>query len=277
MNQLFKAWQNRPAVVIGMLHMPPLPGSPRYDGDLDGAISRVLSDAQALVEGGVHALMLENLGDAPYFPGRVPVETVSHLTAVAMQLRNRFSQVGTPAGIPLGINVLRNDGLSALAVAHAVGAQFIRVNVLCGSRATDQGVIHGIAHELMRRRRELNAVDRIKVFADVRVKHSSAIGEDRPIAEEVEDLVHRGLADAVIVTGGASGHTADVDEGRQVRAASAPAPVFVGSGVNSETVANWKGVADGFIVGTGVQHGGVTGNPVDAQRVRELISAIEAL
>src|SRR4029453_4879166 len=129
----------------GMLHLPALPGSPLYGGSLSAIREAMLRDAQLLAAGGVHGLMMENFGDVPFFPGRVPAHVVAHMTAIAADVRARVE-------LPLGINVLRNDGLSALAVAHACGAQFIRVNVLCGVRVADQGLLHGIAHELLRER-----------------------------------------------------------------------------------------------------------------------------
>ena len=152
--------------VIGMLHLPPLPGSPRYGGDMEAITRHVLADADALASGGVQGLMLENFGDVPFYPGRVPAYVVTHMTAIACQVRRRFA-------LPLGINVLRNDGQSALAVAHASGAQFIRVNVLCSARVADQGVIGAISHDLLRDRAMLGAD--VKILADVDVKHSAPL------------------------------------------------------------------------------------------------------
>src|SRR4029079_17181495 len=106
---------------------------------MEAVRTAVLRDANLLAEGGVHGLMIENFGDTPFFPGRVPAHVVAHMTAIAADVRR-----ATPK-LPLGINVLRNDGLSALAVAHAVGASYIRVNVPCGARGADQGLPHGIA------------------------------------------------------------------------------------------------------------------------------------
>ncbi len=109
-----------------------------YGGSLSTIRDLLLRDADLLAEGGVHGLMMENFGDVPFFPGRVPTHVAAHMTALAFEVRRRID-------LPLGINVLRNDGVTALAVAHASGASFIRVNVLCGARVTDQGIIQGIA------------------------------------------------------------------------------------------------------------------------------------
>ncbi len=271
---LFQAWQNIDRPVIGMLHAPPLPGSPGYRPD-ESMAQHVIADAQTLVDGGVDGLMLENLGDAPFYPGRVPAQTVASLTALAMQIKAKLPGVGEADGIPLGINVLRNDGLSALAIAKAVGAQFIRVNVLCGVRATDQGLVQGIAHDLMRERAALGCSASIKVIADVRVKHSAAVGPERPLADEVKDIAGRGMADVLVVTGAASGRGASIDEAKQVREAAGDVPVWIGSGVTPETVTAWCDDADGFIVGTGVQQDGKTGAPVDPERVKSLLAGLQ--
>ncbi|HXD50949.1 MAG TPA: BtpA/SgcQ family protein, partial [Burkholderiales bacterium] len=145
MGSLHPRWKNNRKIVIGMLHLPPLPGAPLFDGNLKRIRDSVLRDAETLATGGVHGLMMENFGDVPFYPDRVPASVVAQMTALACEVRGRVD-------LPLGINVLRNDGRSALAVAHACGASFIRVNVLCGARVADQGLIQGIAHDLLRER-----------------------------------------------------------------------------------------------------------------------------
>src|SRR5438874_4480143 len=133
---LHPIWSGRSHIVIGMIHLPALAGAPMYRGESAEAIrNHMLRDVEALQSGGVHGLMMENFGDVPFYPGRVPAETVAAITLAAAEVRRRFAEV------PLGINVLRNDGCSALAIATAVGARFIRVNILCAARVTDQGII----------------------------------------------------------------------------------------------------------------------------------------
>ena len=261
-------WSTVPKPVIGMLHLPALPGAPHFDGDVRAITDTALRDADVLASGGVHGFMLENYGDVPFYPGRVPAHVVAHMTAVAAEVRRRF-----PA-IPLGINVLRNDGRSALAVAHAVGARFVRVNVLCGARVTDQGLIEGIAHDLLRDRAGLGATDTIRIFADVDVKHSAPLAP-RPLEVEVSDTLHRGLADALIVSGGGTGLATDPSHVEAAkRAAGGAAPVFVGSGVGADTIASYLPHADGFIIGSSFKRGGDARQPVDPARVRELMSRL---
>lgn len=252
--------------VIGMLHAPPLPGAPRYAGDWSEVQRAVLEDAAALVDGGAQGLLLENFGDAPFFPRRVPAVTVACLAALAEQLRQRFA-------LPLGINVLRNDGRSALAVAIACRAHFIRVNVLCGARLTDQGVIHGIAHRLLRDR-AAGGAHAVWILADVNVKHSAPLA-DRPLGEEVAELLDRGGADALVVTGSATGEAVNLNELRCVKELAQDVPVLLGSGVTPENVRTFLPYADGFIVGTGVKHDAVVHHRVDAARVARLVAAVQ--
>ena len=221
----------------------------------------MLRDADALAEGGVHGLMLENFGDVPFYPRRVPGYVTAHMTALACEVRRRVD-------LPLGINVLRNDGCAALAVAHACGAQFIRVNVLCGARVADQGIIEGIAHDLLRERASLGA--EAKIFADVDVKHSAPLAP-RSIEDEVADTLHRGLADALIVSGSGTGRPTDPGHLQAVKRAAGSAPVFVGSGVTAQTIGAYLPHCDGFIIGSAFKRNGDVEQPVDPQRVRAIV------
>ena len=260
---LIPAWTDVNKPVIGMLHLPPLPGSPRFTGDSRALADFVLRDADTLAAGGVHGLMLENFGDVPFSARRVPAYVVAQMTRIAVELRRRFD-------LPLGVNVLRNDGRGALAVAAAAGAEFIRVNVLCGARLTDQGIIQGEAYHLLRERALLRA-EHIKILADVNVKHSAPLGPPRPLAEEVADILERGGADGLVVSGAGTGRPVDQDELKQIKATAGSRPVFIGSGLTAETLADCSANADGFIVGTSLKRDGLVSNPVEAARVAEFM------
>ncbi len=252
--------------VIGVLHVPALPGAPSNKLSFQEIREFVACDAGAYASGGIDALILENFGDVPFYPDRVPPETVAFLTALACEIRVRFSQ-------PLGINVLRNDGESALAVASASGAAFIRVNVYTGARVADQGILQGRAHAIQRLKRALGSS--VLVFSDVAVKHSAPLGE-RALEDEVEDTVQRALADAVIVTGEATGKPASMDALRTARAAAHGVPVFVGSGAREDTITEILTAVDGVIVGSALKVKGQIANPVDAERVRRFMDAVRA-
>lgn len=265
---LLPEWSSRRCPIIGMLHAPPLPGSADFNGNFLKVREFVVGDAVSLLEGGVDGLMLENFGDAPFFPARVPAITVAAMTAIAVDLRQRFP-------VPLGINVLRNDGQSALTVAVACGAAFIRVNVLCGARVADQGLLTAIAHDLMRERCFLHARS-IQIWADVDVKHSAALAP-RPLTEDVHDLIERGKSDAVIVSGAATGQPVELETVRQVKIAAKSTPVLLGSGVTAENVAGLVPSADGIIVGSGLKVDGIVSNPVDPLRVKRFVDAVRVI
>jgi membrane complex biogenesis BtpA family protein len=253
--------------VIGMLHVQALPGSPQNGLEFDVIIDRVMKDAEALAAGGADAFILENFGDVPFYPGRVPPHTVAFMTALGCEIRRRFKH-------PLGINVLRNDAESAVAIAFAAEAQFIRVNIHTGARLTDQGLIEGTAHDTLRYRNLLGCD--VKIFADVDVKHSAPVAV-RDLAEEVEEMVSRGCADAIIVTGSATGKQTALDDLKAAKRTAGKAPVFAGSGVDRTNAAAVLQIADGLIVGTAFKHDGVTTNPVETERVRTLMEIVKTL
>jgi uncharacterized protein len=269
MSELLSQWKGLKTPVIGMLHLLPLPGSPLFGGDLKHLHLAVMRDAEFLVEGGVDGLMIENFGDVPFYPGRVPAHVVAHVMSLAIAVRGMIGKC------PLGINILRNDGQSALAVAHAVGASFIRVNVLCGARVTDQGIIQGIAHELLRDRAMLDPKGSIKILADVDVKHSAPLAR-REIADEIDDTLARGLADALIISGAGTGKQVDPARVAEFKKHAKRAPVFIGSGVSAETIQSYIPHCDGFIIGTSIKKDGEATNKVDVVRVRELMKRVKA-
>ena len=181
--------------LFGMVHLLPLPGAPLYGGSIDEVLDAALRDAQAIATGGCDGIVIENFGDKPFFRGRVPAETVAAMTRVINEIVGQVK-------VPIGVNVLRNDALSALAIAAAVGAAFIRINIHSGAMLTDQGIIEGDSAATLRLRASL-APD-VMIFADHMVKHAMPMV---PLdeAQAAKDLRHRGLADAVIVSGAETG------------------------------------------------------------------------
>src|SRR3972149_780361 len=250
--------------LIGMVHLGPLPGSPRWDGSMERVVEAALADATALVGGGMDALLVENFGDAPFSPGRVEPATVAAMTAVAAELRRALPQA------PLGVNVLKNDARAALAVAAAVGARFIRVNVHAGAVLSDQGVIQSDAYATLRDRRLLGAD--VRIFADAGGKHAVPLAPV-DLEQTARDLVHRELADALVVSGPATGEATPPGDLERVRGAVPGVPLLVGSGVTPETAAQLLSLADGLIVGTYVKRDGDVRNPVDRARVEKLVAA----
>ncbi len=255
---------------IGMVHLQPLPGAPGWSGDLARVKEAALLDAERLVTAGLNALMIENYQDIPFYPGSVPPETVAAMTVLASALRDVHPQV------KLGVNVLRNDVESALAVALATGAHFVRVNVHVGAAVTDQGSIEGRAWHTLRRRRELGC-EQIGILADVRVKHARPLVE-RSLVEEAQDLRLRGLADAVIVTGAATGSGADAAELASLRAGLPNCPLLVGSGMTAANVGDFFPLADGCIIGSSLKAAGADGVPVvSVDKATDFLRALAAV
>lgn len=245
--------------LIGMTHLLPLPGSPGYGGSRDHVYDRALADARILQDAGFDAILVENFGDAPYAKQDAGKQVVAEMTAIITALQDEIT-------IPIGVQVLRNDAEGALAVAAATGARFVRINVHSGVMVTDQGIIEGRAAETLRYRQTIDARG-ISILADVFVKHGTPLAPCS-LADAVRDTVERGLADAVIISGSGTGEAADLED-VQVASSSTAAPVFVGSGVRIETLAETLSLAHGVIVGTAIKVGRITVAPVDAAAAAE--------
>ena len=250
-------------MLIGVCHLLPLPGSPRSHEPMPAVIERAVADARAYADGGMAGVLVENFGDAPFYPDDAPKETVAAMAVVAAEVRGSVS-------VPVGVNVLRNDASAALAVAAAARLAFVRINVHAGVLATDQGLLQGRAHETLRLR--ARTAPEVRLFCDVLVKHAIPLAAT-DIVRAAGETIGRALADALIVTGAATGSAADLDEVRRLRAALPGAPLLVGSGVASENVRSVLETADGAIVGTSLKRGGLTEAPVDPARVQALVAA----
>ncbi len=242
-------------VVIGVVHLLPLPGSPCYE-NFEDVVERAIRDAVAIEEGGCDAVIVENYGDIP-FQKEVGKEVVACMTVVAKEIKDRIS-------IGLGINVLRNDGFAAIAIAKAVKADFVRINQLFFSSLMPEGVMEGIAGDLMRYRKYIDCS--AMIFADINVKH--AVHQVK-----LEDYclnVERSLADAVIVTGKVTGGEVNLADLKYVKE-NVRVPVLVGSGVNSSNAGRIIKYCDGVIVGSYIKRDG----EVDVERVRRIVRSVK--
>ncbi|UCF10057.1 MAG: BtpA/SgcQ family protein [Candidatus Bipolaricaulota bacterium] len=247
--------------LIGVVHLRPLPGAPGDGPGLEAVLERAEEDLVALSEGGADAAIVENFGDSP-FAKAAPPETVAAMAIVAHRLRKQ-------SPLPLGINVLRNDGAAALAIAAVAGASFIRVNVFCGAALSDSGWIEGEARRLHRLRRRLSA--EIAIFADVHVKHAAHLNS----LEEAARDATRNRADALIITGAGTGCPPAGDDLERVKGCST-LPVLVGSGLTEQNVADYR-TADGFIVGSALHSADRLDRPLDRERIRRLSELVASL
>ena len=251
--------------VFGMVHIKALPGAPMFAGSMDAVVEAAIRDARSLAGGGCDALGCENYGDRPFFKTRVPPETIAAMTRV-------IAAIAGEVQLPIGVNVLRNDARAALAIAAAVEAAFIRINVHTGAMITDQGIIEGEAAETLRSRARLGPG--VAIFADHLVKHATPIVEP-DVVQSAKDLRHRGYADAIIITGAETGAEADPRRLETLREALDDAPLLIGSGIDARNAAMFAS-ADGAIVGTAMKRGGRVDAPVDQKRVERIVRAFKA-
>ncbi len=263
MTQIF----NTTNPVIGVVHLLPLPTSPRWGGSLTAVIERAEQEATALAAGGVDGIIVENFFDAPFTKEKVDPVVISAMTLIVDRIKNLVV-------VPVGINLLRNDAVGAMAIASTINAQFIRVNVLTGIMATDQGLIEGNAHELLRYRRQLDA--EVAILADVLVKHARPLGTPN-LTTAVQDTIERGLADGVILSGWATGSPPSLEDLELATAAAQGTPVFIGSGADWDNIGKLMTAADGVIVASSLKRHGKISEPVDPIRVAQFVEAAKEI
>jgi hypothetical protein len=271
-NKLTASMFNVPRALIGMLHLGALPGSPAEQRPaagvgLEAIVARAIEEATVYRDAGFHGLMIENMHDRPYLKGAVGPETVAAMAVVGHEVRKAVP-------LPLGVQVLAAANREAIAVALACGASFVRVEGYVFAHVADEGLIESDAGLLTRYRRQIGA-EHVRVFADVKKKHSShAITADVSLAETAH-AAEFSLADGVIVTGTSTGRQTEPDDVRIV-AAAIGIPTFVGSGVTPANIGQYPN-ADGFIIGSAVKRDGHWANAIDPQRVHAIAKAFAAL
>lgn len=252
--------------LLGVVHLRPCPSVARHAGMAE-LIAAAVRDAAAYAEGGFDGLVVENFGDAPFHKGTaadpVPPDVVATLALVAARVQDA-------TGLPVGVNCLRNDGRAALGVAAAVGARWVRVNVLAQAYVTDQGVIEGEAAALAAYRAQLRLDT--SLLADFLVKHATPLAPIDVVAG-ARDLAERSGADGLVLSGTRTGEPVDVALLDTVRAAVGAFPIWLGSGLSVENAARLWQHCDGAIVGTACKVDGRVTAPVDPDRVRRLRAA----
>lgn len=249
--------------VVGVLHLPPLPGSARGGpaSTMPAILDAMRRDADIYREGGIETVIVENYGDLPFTKGRVDAAVTSAMTRVVDLAQREFE-------LTVGVNVLRNDILTAVAIAAMTGARFVRANVYIGVMQTESGMIEGCAHAVQAELKRLGAD--VEIWADLDVKHAAPLVQ-RSLADQADDAIERSFASALIVTGKATGAAADPEAVASLRAHAPDAPIYVGSGANERTIPRMPG-ATGFIVGTAMKRDGIVTEPVDPARVRAILN-----
>lgn len=253
-------------IVIGMVHLKALPGAPEYAGNFNAVLDAAYADIAALEQGGVDGIMIENFFDAPFFKEHVPPETIASMARVVTLLRQKTK-------LPLGVNVLRNDGISALAIATACEAQFVRINIISWAMLADQGIIEGRGAEIARYRKALGS--NVLIFTDCLTKHAAPLA---PLDMQwvALDTWERGGADAIIVSGKATGYATDLGDVIAARKGAPDAPILIGSGVMEESVTDYLPLVDGVLAGTSLKVDGKIENSVDLARTKALVERVRS-
>jgi len=258
-----------PKPVIAMIHLLPLIGTPAYQGPAAAVLEAALAEAELYLRAGVDALMIENMHDLPYLNREVGPEIVAQMSIVAHAVKQRCGAV------PCGIQILAGANQAALAVAASAGMQFIRAEGFVFAHVADEGPMMACAGELLRYRRQIEAQD-ILVLTDIKKKHSShAITQDVDIVETAQAAAFF-RSDGLILTGSATGKTADLAEIKAVKA-GVDLPVLVGSGVSRANVHDYLPLADALIVGSDLKTLGQWQNGVDYDRTAAFMERVHQL
>ncbi len=226
-------------------------------------VTKAVAEARAYQDAGYHGIIIENMGDRPYVARSVGPEIVASMTAAGRAIRDAID-------LPLGVQVLAGANREALAVTQAIGGSFVRVEGFVFAHVADEGVLESDAGELLRYRRAIGAAG-IKVFADIKKKHSAhTITADVDLAETAA-AAEFFLADGVVVTGTSTGEPTDSSHVKTV-ADRVTIPTLVGSGVNPDNVGDYA-AADALIVGSFVKQDGLWSNDIDPDRLKAMSDA----
>lgn len=249
-------------MIIGMVHLKPLPTSPENKFSVDEIIDYALRDLRTLEEAGIKYAIVENVFDTPY-PTKLTTELIITYTHI-------FSVVKSHSNIQLGVNIHATSGIEEMVVASVCGASFIRAESFVEYRYTMSGMLEPMAPQLMRKKAAMNS--KVKVFADVNVKESRAVFE-----QKIEETIPEALtanADAIIVTGLATGKPPVPLEIKHLKKYTSTKPLLIGSGVNDENIAELMEFADGAIIGSSIKEDGIISNPVSLDRTKELLAQL---
>ena len=251
----------------GMIHVPALPGSYKNNLSFKKIVDFSLKDAKALFDNGITHMFIENFWDVPFPKSSSKPHVNAAISIIADRIKLKYPNV------TLGINILRNDALTALGVATITNSKVIRVNVLTHGRVTDQGILEGCAYDLKTYSVQLNSS--VEIWADVEVKHSVPITQI-PIEDSINDLLERGGADKIIFSGSRTGVPADEKEisrliNNQILSLE---QIVIGSGVTYENLPDYLDLAKNIIVGSSLKLEDQIQNNIDPDKVTKLVSCL---
>ncbi len=255
-------------MIIGMVHVDALPGTPNNKYSITQIISKAVQEAILYEQNGLDAIILENMHDVPYLNRKVGPEITASMTVIANEVTKNTT-------IPCGVQILAGANKEALAVAQASGCEFIRVEGFVYSHIADEGLMNACAGELMRFRKLIGAED-ITVFADIKKKHSShSITSDLDITDFAEACKFF-LSDGIIITGRSTSEEADIEELKRVCKTS-DLPILIGSGITLDNIEKYWNYANGFIIGSYFKEDGKWQNTVSSYRLNSFIQHVSNL
>jgi membrane complex biogenesis BtpA family protein len=253
----------REKLLIGMIHVPALPGCPYNKLSPRQIIDKCIIEANVYKKTNIDSVMIENMHDAPYLKRKVGPEITSIMSILAYEIRKVFDTE------PVGVQILAGANKEALSVAYNSGLNYIRAEGFVFSHIGDEGVFESDAGELLRFRKNIGA-DSVKIFTDIKKKHSANfITNDVSIAEMAKNAEFFG-SDGIIVTGSSTGGEASIKEILEVKEATS-LPVLVGSGVTYDNLENYAPIGDSLIVGSYFKQMGYWKNELDEQKIKKFV------
>lgn len=254
--------------LIAMVHVLPLPGTPKYGGSVQNIIDKALEEAEIYRYAGVDAIMIENMHDVPYLKREVGHEISTMMALIAEKIKSATK-------LPVGMQILAGANIAAISAAHTAGIDFIRAEGFVFGHVADEGFFESDAGELMRYRKKIGA-EKIRVFTDIKKKHSShSITADTSVVETAK-AAEFFITDGVIITGSATGEAASIVDIVEVKK-NVKCPVLIGSGLTTENIEKYFNFADGFIVGSYFKRDGYWANEIDTSRVNKFVEKFNEL
>jgi len=267
MEKFLKIFKRR-QVIVGMIHLKALPGTPNYQNNDAEIIEAALKEATIYKKAGIDALAIENMHDVPYIKNNVGHEISVMMTIIGHEIKKT-------TGLPCGIQVLSSANRAALAVAKAAQLDFIRAEGFVYGHVADEGYIDSCAGDLLRYRKQIYA-ESIAVFTDIKKKHSShTITSDVSLVETAKTAEYF-LSDGLIITGTSTGEEANINEIQAVKEAC-NIPVIVGSGVTLENLKTYLPVADALIVGSYFKENGHWASALSFDKISQFMEKVNYL
>ena len=254
--------------IIGMVHVQALPGTPNSQYSIEEICEIAVKEAKIYADAELDAIMLENMHDVPYLKGGVGPEITASMAVVAKAVREAVE-------LPLGIQILAGANKEALAVAKAANFQFIRAEGFVFGHLADEGYIESCAGELLRYRKAIGA-EEIKIFTDIKKKHSShAITADVDI-DETAKTAEFFLSNGLIVTGSSTGKAVYLHELKSLKD-KVKLPVLIGSGITTDNLSEYWPYATGFIIGSHFKEDGYWKNEISQNRLNLFMKKVKEL